>query len=299
MKEKNKKIYIIGAGKVGTAFIYKLFEKKYNIQFVTDRRIKNKRNLSKDLKNKKIQLSSEIESTFINEAEIIFVIVQDAYLKKTIDEIRNFRIHLDTKIFVHCSGSLTSKIFGERGLKGSFVSLHPIQTFNGPSKSGELLENIYFGIEGEKSTLVIFKKMIKNFNSKSLIIKAEKKYLYHTASVISSNFLVTLLFAVSKIIKEIGYDEKKTFKIYEPIILNTLNNIKRNGIVNSLTGPFDRNDTEIINKHIKELLSANKKISSLYLNFGMLAAELAEQKRSISKKENIKLQQLMNKYLRS
>jgi predicted short-subunit dehydrogenase-like oxidoreductase (DUF2520 family) len=116
---------------------------------------------------------------------------------------------------------------------------------------------------------------------------------------VTSNYLIGLIYAASKIIKQIGGDEKNTYKIYEPIIKNTLENVERQGIVKSLTGPIERNDVVIIEKHIKELRKVDKTLTNLYLNFGIIAAELAEQKRSISKKDKINLEKLMKKYLRS
>lgn len=299
MNDKKKKIYVIGAGKVGSALIFKLIESQYNVLYVTDRKIKNKKNILSALKKNSVKYSDKIESEFIEKADVIFVVVQDAYLEKTIVEIKKLQISLKKKILVHCSGSLTSDIFKQGIALSNRASLHPIQTFNGLSKSGSLLENIYFGIEGGKAGVFYLKKMVKNFHSESLIIKPKKKYLYHIASVLSSNFLVTLLFAVSKLVKEMGYKPEQTFTIYEPIIRNTLKNIGTHGIKKSLTGPFDRNDIKIIANHINELRLTDKTLASLYLHFGVLAAELAEQKRSINKKEKIKLESLMKKNLRS
>jgi predicted short-subunit dehydrogenase-like oxidoreductase (DUF2520 family) len=298
MNDKKKTIYLIGAGKVGSALIFKLIETRYDVKYVTDRKIKNKKNILAALKKNGIEYSDKIECNFIKEVDVIFISVQDAYLEKVIDDIKKLNVSLKKKILIHCSGSLTSEIFKESTVINNRASFHPIQTFNTVSKSGMLLENIFFGIEGGKNALDYLKKMSKSFNSNSLIIKPEKKYLYHIASVLSSNFLVTLLFAVSKIVKEMGYKEEQTFSIYEPIIKNTLCNIKKDGITKSLTGPFDRNDVKIIDKHIKEL-DGIKLLASLYANFGMLAAELAEQKGSISNKEKIKLESLMKKNLRS
>lgn len=300
MSFKQKKIYIIGAGKVGSSYVYEFFKKKYALKFVSEHSLNKEKNLAKDLERKKVKCSLKIEADFIKEADVIFIMTQDAYIEPVIEEIYKYNLDLKNKLFIHTSGSLSSEIFKKLKIaQSNCASFHPIQTFSEVTKNSTLVENIYYGIEGGKKASDYVKKMAKDFNSNYFIVNPKKKHLYHVASVVTSNYLIGLIYAASKIIKEIGADEKKTYKIYEPIIKNTLENINRQGIVKSLTGPIDRNDTVIIEKHIKELKKIDPILTALYLNFGMIAAELAEKKRSISKKDKTKLESLMKKYLRA
>ncbi|MEZ4689054.1 MAG: DUF2520 domain-containing protein [Ignavibacteria bacterium] len=80
------------------------------------------------------------------------------------------------------------------------------------------------------------KQIIGALGSEFILIPAEKKYLYHSACVISSNFLVTLLNISSEVMGNLGIDKAKTFEIFKPIIENTLKNIGSDGLINSLTG---------------------------------------------------------------
>ncbi|MBN8569428.1 MAG: DUF2520 domain-containing protein [Ignavibacteria bacterium] len=300
MNFTGKKIYIIGAGKVGSSFVYEFIKKKYALKFLSERNLRREKELAKDLKRKKIKCSLKIEADFIEGADVIFIMTQDAYIPVVIEEISQLKLDLRKKIFIHISGSLSSDVFKKlKTAKTNCGSFHPIQTFSEVTKNSSLVENIYFGIEGGKTASEYVKKVAKDFGSNYFMVNPKKKHLYHVASVVTSNYLIGLIYAASKIIKEIGADEKKTYKIYEPIIKNTLENINRQGIVRSLTGPIDRNDTEIIEKHIKELKKVDPVLTALYLNFGIIAAELAEKKRSISKKDKIKLESLMKKYLRA
>lgn len=300
MNYKKKKIYIIGAGKVGSSFIYEFFKKKYALKFVSERNLKKQKILAKDLERKKVKCSLKIEPDFIKQSDVIFIMTQDAYVESVVAEISKLKIDLKKKIFIHISGSLSSDVFKKQKIaQTDCASFHPIQTFSEVTKNSSLVENIYFGIEGGKNACEYVKRIAKDFDSNYFMVNPKKKYLYHAASVVTSNYLIGLIYAASKIIKAIGADEKNTYKIYEPIIKNTLENIERQGVVKSLTGPVDRNDSVIIEKHIKELKKVDPVLTSLYLNFGLIAAELAEQKRSISKKDKTKLESLMKKYLRA
>lgn len=300
MNHKKKKIYIIGAGKVGSSFVYEFLKKKYSLKFVTERNLKKEKNPAKDLLKNKIECSLKIEKDFIENADVVFIMTQDGFIATVVDEIKKLKLDLKNKLFIHISGSLSSELFKPlKVAKVNCASFHPIQTFSEVTKNSSLVENIYFGIEGGKNAVEYVKKIAKDFHSNYIMVNPKKKYLYHVASVVTSNYLIGLIYAASKIIKAVGADEKKTYKIYEPIIKNTLENIDRQGTVRSLTGPIERNDAGIIEKHIKELKKVDSTLTSLYLNFGIIAAELAEQKRSISKKDRIKLENLMKKYLRA
>ena len=300
MNHKKKKIYLIGAGKVGSSFIYEFIKKKYSLSFVSERNLKREKNLLRDLDKKKVLSSERLEADFIKGSDVIFIMTQEAFILSVIKEIKKFKIDLRNKLFIHISGSLSTEVFKELKIaKTNCASFHPIQTFSEVTKNSSLVENIYFGIEGGKSAVGYVQKLAKDFHSNYFMVNPKKKYLYHIASIITSNYLVGLIYAASKIIKEIGADEKNTYKIFEPIIKNSLENIGRQGIVKSLTGPIDRNDIEIVEKHIKELKKIDSTLTALYLNFGIIAAELAERKRSISKKDKTKLENLMKKYLRA
>jgi predicted short-subunit dehydrogenase-like oxidoreductase (DUF2520 family) len=300
MNHKLKKIYVIGAGKVGSSFIYELVKKKFALKFVTERNLSKHRSFIKDLRAKKIEYSLKIESDFIKDCDVIIIMTQDAYIIPVVEEISGLKSDLKNKLFIHTSGSLSSDVFKILNVsKADCASFHPIQTFSEVTKNSSLMENIFFGVEGGKNASGYAIKIAKDFNSNYFAVNPKKKYLYHAASVVTSNYLIGLVYAASKIIKEMGADEKKTYKIYEPIIKNTLENISRQGVVKSLTGPIDRNDSDIIEKHIKELQKVDPMLAALYLNFGMITAELAEQKGSINKKDKIKLENLMKKYLRA
>jgi len=300
MNFKKKKIYLIGAGKVGSSFVYEFLKKKYALKFVSERNLLKQKSLVNDLKRNDIKYSLKLEVDFVREADVIFIMTQDGYIGSVVDEIKYYKVNLRGKLFLHISGSLSTEIFKSLKIaKTNCASFHPIQTFSEVTKNSSLVENIYFGIEGGRNAVEYVKKITGDFHSNYIMVNPEKKYLYHVASVVTSNYLIGLIYAASKIIKDIGGDEKKTYKIYEPIIKNTLENIDRQGIVKSLTGPIDRNDVVIIEKHIKELKKVDSTLTNLYLNFGIIAAELAEQKRSISKKDKTNLEKLMKKYLRA
>ena len=292
-----KKIYIIGLGKAGSAFAAELKDKGFEALFLTDKNPGRAEEISERINAS--GYSEKIDSVFIKKSDIILICVQDRYIKEVVDSVLKCGCDLSEKIFIHTSGSESSEVFRSDEIKSdNGVSMHPVQTFDKISSvNRHLLEKIYFGIEGGEKGKATAKYIIRKLGSDFIEIPREKKYLYHSACVISSNFLITLLNISSEIMGSMGIDKKKTFEIFRPIIENTLKNISEDGLINSLTGPFERNDIETISKHLN---SINKELPSLipfYTLLGMETVKVAFKKESISMKNVISILDLMNDYI--
>jgi len=291
------KIYIIGVGRVGSSFAFELKDKEFSINFLTDR---NEDRLSEmSLKINPVSVSTSIEKEFISRSDIIIISVQDRFIKDVIKEIAGLDIDLSEKYFFLTSGSESTDTFCfDNFNRKNLLSMHPIQTFDKASiENSHLLENIYFGIEGGMQARDLALRIIEKLSSKFIDIPKEKKYLYHSACVVSSNFLITLLNISSEIMGSIGIDKSETFEIFKPIIDKTLSNISEDGLTHALTGPFERNDVETISNHLS---SINKELPSLipfYTLLGMETVKVAFKKESLNLKNVISILDLMNEYI--
>lgn len=293
----NKKVYIIGAGKVGSSFAIELKDIGYNVDYLSGRNPEKLKAISDIMLP--LSVSEKTESGFILDSDIIFICTQDNYISDVLKEIADFKIDLSGKVFVITSGSKSTDLFPKDSFDQNYIiSMHPVQTFSKISYSNShLLENIYFGIEGGDKARTICLEIIEKLNSKFIEVPKDKKYLYHSACVISSNFLITLLNVSSEVMGSIGIEKSKTFEIFRPIIENTLGNISNYGLIDSLTGPFERNDMETISNHLN---SINKELPSLipfYTLLGMETVKVAFKKESLNLKNVISILDLMNEYI--
>ena len=282
---------------MGSSFAFELKDKDFDINFLTDRNEERLKEMS--LKINPVSVSACIKKEFILASDIIIISVQDKFIKDVIKEIAGLDIDLFEKFFFLTSGSMsTDTFYFDNFNKENLLSMHPIQTFDRVNiENGHILENIYFGIEGGLKARELVKRIIEKLNSHFIDIPKEKKYLYHSACVISSNFLITLLNISSEIMGSIGIDKSKTFEIFKPIIDKTLSNISEDGLTHSLTGPFERNEVETISNHLS---SINKELPSLipfYTLLGMETVKVAFKKESLNLKNVISILDLMNEYI--
>lgn len=296
MKNKLTRILLIGYGKVGSSFAFEINAlNDYKIIGIIDKNVSLKKNIIINFPD--IKFNSKITKNILVESDIISICVEDKCIQKIINDLIKFDKYLNGKIIFHTSGSLSSELFSGKRINIENVgSFHPIQTFKDISiRNQHLLSGIYFGIEGGRKYLAFAKKLCKKIKSKAIIIPKDNKYLYHAVCVFSSNFLVSYFNLVKKLSKKINIDEKISFNVFKPLVINTFHNIENSGTNNSITGPFERDDRKTILMQIKELKKNIPEILKFYEILGSEAINLSLQKNSIKANQAKNLREILKK----
>jgi len=289
-------ICVIGVGKVGSALVFELYEAGFKNIYLVDKVLKRVRSTANKLNH--IKYSDRLNKEFIVESGIVIISVQDNEISNVVKRISRLNVNLKDKIFLHTSGALNSEVFKILKISKTHAgSFHPIQTFSKRrSFRSNVFKGIYFGIEGGVKAKKLQKEFCTKFESFFIEIPKEKKLIYHAACVIASNFLVTYINILDDIIKNIGYKEKETYKIFEPIIIETLLNISRYGNVKSLTGPFERNDVKTIKGHLKMMQEEHPLSVPFYVSLARETVRVALEKKSIGKRDASELNRILDKY---
>lgn len=292
ISDKNKRICLIGVGKVGSALYHSLNKADYNFVYAVDEKISKLKIITAD--NDNIKIDDKIKKEYLVKSDVIIFAVQEKSLKRIINYCGKFNLNLTDKIIFHLSGIETSEIIKSLKINAAKIgSFHPLQTFNKISyEKNKLLNNIYFGIEGGVIAVKYLSGICKVLKSKYIIVPKDKKILYHGACVIASNFLVSHFNIIAKITKELKLNNKESIEIFKPIIYTTLENIFKNGTAESLTGPFERGDIKTIELHLKELKDKLPSVLYYYILLGVEAMNLSKDKNSISKKESMEIEKI-------
>ncbi len=296
---KNLKICIIGVGKVGSALAFELYKKGFNLKYLIDNNLNKLKNYSLLFKN--VSISNKLTPEFIQICDIIIISVQDKNLEIIVNDLKKTRLDFRNKYIMHTSGFHTSDIFLKLNTNITKIgSFHPVQTFNKVSfKNDHLLNGIYWGIEAGKELQTLLKKVSVIFNSKYILVPKNDKPLYHFACVYASNFLISYLNVLDKLLIDTKIKPIKELKIFLPIINHTLVNIGESGLEKSLTGPFIRRDIKVIEGHLKLLEKKFRELIPLYLYFGKSAINLSSNISDSSKKDLNTLKRILNKYEKS
>ncbi|TJX15813.1 DUF2520 domain-containing protein [Tissierella creatinini] len=216
----------------------------------------------------------DIES-IIEASDTLFLTVPDGAIKDVWDYIQN--LSFKNKIICHCSGSLSSAVFSKIDIHQSYgYSIHPLFAISDKLNSYKNLSGAFFTLEGSKECLQKMQTLIRSLGNTVQVISSENKHLYHSAAVFVSNFMVALTQIGIDLMVKCGFDENDALLSLKPLIVENIQNIVKQGTVESLTGPVERYDLETITNHLNSL---SEKERQLYI---LLSEELL----SIAKKKN-------------
>ena len=262
------RVGIIGAGRVGCALATALEKNGADVITLQDRNIDYENKLENVLKN----------------SDAIFLTVPDSQIELVSEQIVKFSNpkNIDGKVFLHCSGALTSNILKKITEVGGFTgSLHPIQTFPDRNNGWKGIFNIYFGFEGAEKAKESALETVNILNGKMIIIEADKKSLYHAAACVLSNYTVTISNLAENILENVGIPLELSMKAFGPLLKNTVNNIAEMGSVGALTGPISRGDICTLENHLEALTVMKPEIKEIYKILGEATVKLALMKGSI------------------
>lgn len=212
----------------------------------------------------------------VNACGMIILTTPDEQIIPVWQQLKNCDIK--SKIICHTSGSLSSSVFEGACGHGAYVySIHPMYAFSDKSGKSQGLENAYFTIEGDPAHLEDLKNFISSLGNKVLTIDTDRKVLYHIANVTASNLVLALLRIADNCMQQSGIGGGEAMQALMPLILGNISSISEKGVVNSLTGPIERNDLSTIQKHLGAL---PEQYGIIYSELSVILTQLAEQKHS-------------------
>jgi predicted short-subunit dehydrogenase-like oxidoreductase (DUF2520 family) len=287
---RQKKIVIVGAGKVGTAVGSLLQKQGLTILGVTSRSSASLTRAAHFITNVSF---SQKAASLVKKADIVFITTNDDQISIVCQELAGQQAFKPGQSIFHFSGSLTLEVLESASEAGAKIgSIHPLQSFADIKEAIKLLPGSYFALTMPDELIPLAEKIVQALGGRSVKIEEDAKLLYHISACIASNFFVSLVHLAESLLKKSGYPEKEALPALLPLIEGTLANIKNLGSVQALTGPIARGDTKIIQKHLSEL----KKESStrgLYQRLALYTVDIALAKGSIDKEKAVELRKVL------
>lgn len=190
---------------------------------------------------------------------IIFITTPDDRIEEVWYEL--MRCDIRGGIICHTSGSVTSGVFAGIDECGAYgYSIHPMYAFAGRDGNIDGLDAACFTIEGDGRRLDDLKSIFSRMGNKTIIINREGKALYHLANVTASNLVLALISIGCEFLEEAGAGGDESLSALMPLIRGNIDNIAGKGLIDSLTGPAERNDTGTVQKHLSVLPAGYERI---------------------------------------
>jgi predicted short-subunit dehydrogenase-like oxidoreductase (DUF2520 family) len=283
----------IGAGTVGTALAVRLGRKGYNIAGAASRSLSSARRLVKMVGSGQVFDSPQ---GVADNADFIFITTPDDAIPVIVNQVR---WHPGCYV-VHCSGADSLDVLEQARIVGARVgSFHPLQTFASIQKAIDNLPGSTFALEAEDGLLEILKEMAEALEGRWIKLGAGDKAAYHTAAVMTSNYLVTLVKLASDLWESFGISRDQAIQALLPLLKGTINNIENLSVPNALTGPVARGDVGTVQIHLNTLKETAPAILPVYCELGLQTVPVALAKGKITESQAAELDKIFKQVLKS
>ncbi len=261
MAKEISRVVVIGAGRVGSAFLWSLKHLGYDLVGVFDRTPGIRR--LREVRYRVIGMEEIRKHLRLKHPDVVFFTVPDRQIRPIFSRVRRY-LKKGT-VVVHCSGAWGRGLFNDAGRYGlETLALHPLKSFATLNQAVQELPGSYFSLDGSPGGLRWGKRLVRQLGGKTIIIPEKHRPLYHAMCVFASNFINALFDGVEKLGREIRISERKAREIVLPLTLTVLENIRQQGAVRSLTGPVKRGDRLTVTRHYKSLRRCFPELAVLY-----------------------------------
>ncbi len=285
-----KKIGFIGAGKVSSALALLLQRNGYEIVGVASRTLASAEKLANRLQSP-VLTRGEV----CRRSEAVFITTTDDAIHQVVSELAAEGSFRQGQIVLHTSGALTAEVLAPAAAQGAItVSLHPLQSFATVEQALAILPGSYFSIEGDQRGFSFAQEVVEKLKGKYFYLDSAAKVLYHAAACVASNYLVGLLACALDLFAAAGIPEEMRLPAILPLVTGTVDNIRKIGIPNALTGPLARGDLGTIAKHLRALQKLPEQ-EAVYTRLGLYTLKVALAKGSITEDQGRELRALLEK----
>lgn len=156
----------------------------------------------------------------------------------------------DGAVVFHCSGSTSSSILASEQDNINVASVHPIHSFASPQQSLTTFAGCHCAIEGQGDAVALLQPLFRSIGALPFTINSQHKALYHSATVMACNYLISLLDTSQQMLTAAGVDNSHG-NILDSLIRQTLDNYLSTDATAALTGPIARGDSATVASHLQ------------------------------------------------
>jgi len=266
----------IGAGVTGSAFARCLAGAGYPVVAVASRTAASAERLAERLKGCRAVADPQAVADV---ADLVFITTPDDAIVEVAAQAR-WRPGVWV---VHVSGAKSLDVLEPARRAGAAVgSIHPLQTFADAEHAVASMPGSTFALEGEGPLLACLRAMALALGGRAIELRPQDKALYHVAAVLVSNYVVTLVDMATKLWQQFGVEQDSARESLLPLLQGTVNNLRRLGLPDALTGPIARGDLGTVRRHLEALEASAPDLLLAYRELGLrtipVATALAEKR---------------------
>ena len=263
-------IGIVGAGRVGGALARALSEYGYPIAAVYSRSEPFAATLAAAVNARQVDSAAAV----VDHAQLIILTVSDAAIRDVAAQLATR--DLAGRAVIHTSGATAISALDAARARGAAVGgLHPVW----PVANGDrpLPAGGVFGVEAAETWLRDWlDTLVIALGGKAFWLPAGlDRVYYHAATVLLSNYLVTLYSEAAALWAEIGIDAEAIQAGLIGLTRATVENLAHVSPEAALTGPIVRGDADTVRDHLTAFDQSDPELAAAYRALGQLTLRLA------------------------
>lgn len=261
--------FIAGAGSVGSGLAWALTDIGLDVRGIWNR--SPERFTTTELP-KGLQTYAGYQATGLaqamQESDVIVIALSDDAIEScslALCSLVNFQ---SETLIIHTSGCMPAEELPaapetKRG------GLHPLAALPGTELARARLRQATYAVEGDEGTQEVLKELVQKLGGTSFSIRSHERARYHSAAVMASNLVVSLLQQAHEQAAVAGLDDPGPLL---DLAIGALQASKEKDLIHALTGPVLRGDHKTIAKHLHVL---DKSALDSYLPLSKNALKMA------------------------
>ncbi|HIG66559.1 MAG TPA: DUF2520 domain-containing protein [Porticoccaceae bacterium] len=227
--------------------------------------------------------------------DLWMIATPDDHIEEAVQLLVDSEVLQADNIVFHCSGAISSNVLSRLNVGGVHVaSVHPIHSFANPENSISNLKKVPFAIEGDAEAIVQLNQLCIAIGGQPFAINSASKSLYHAATVMACNNLVSLLEISKGMLIQAGVDVKNSGNPLDLLIQQTVTNYLSSGAQKALTGPIARGDVDTVVSHLLALKNAPDGWQDAYRGLSKMAVEISARQGQASTEQLQDILQLLH-----
>jgi predicted short-subunit dehydrogenase-like oxidoreductase (DUF2520 family) len=172
-------------------------------------------------------------------------------------------------------------------------TLHPLVSFADPGVAVERLHEATFAIEGDEPARALARRLVRALGARAVTLETENLALYHAGAVIASNYVVALADTARSLLVKAGVPADQALPVLLPLLASVVQNLAQVGLPDALTGPVERGDVSVVERHLQTLAERAPELVELYRVVGRDVLRLAREKARLDPANAARLEALL------
>ena len=292
MDERNPAIGFIGVGTLGKGLALALAARRYRVIAAHSRSKSSAKWLAGRLPGCRVFATAQELS---DAADLVFITTPDS----AIGQVAAAVAWRAGQGVVHCSGAASTEVLRPASQQGALAgALHPLQTFAGldqPEDAATRLSGVAFAVSGQGWLAGFLQELVSELGGRPVSISDADRPLYHAAAVLACPMLAAVIQAAVEVWQGMGFSAKQAVESLHPLAEGTVENVARQGVAASLTGPTVRGDVATICGHLEALSQRLPHLVPLYCALIRASLPLVAQ-RGVGPGQLLAMQELIDHY---